>query len=304
MSAARYIGRFAPSPTGPLHIGSLIAALASYCDARANNGRWLLRIEDVDETRCKPEYTDDIINTLHQFGFRWDGEVTLQSTQKNRYAAALTALKNQQRVYACCCSRREIADSTQHIGIDGAVYPGTCRHLQNLQIDDQTNAIRLLTSSDIVSFDDRVQGLQTQNIAAEVGDFIIKRRDGLFAYQLAVVADDASDNITHVVRGADLLDSTARQIYLQHLLGYATPSYMHIPVAVNAAGQKLSKQTLAPAINSREAVTALITSLGYLRQPLEGLKSNATLTPSRVLDIAVKQWQPALIAPTRTQTYE
>jgi glutamyl-Q tRNA(Asp) synthetase len=294
----QYIGRYAPSPTGPLHMGSLIAAVASYCDARANNGKWLLRIEDIDETRSKPEYADDIITTLHQFGFRWDGEISFQSNQQNRYEAALAKLIDLARVYACRCSRKEIADSMPMLGIDGAVYAGTCRHLQ---IDHQTNAIRLITDNTVATFQDRVQGWQQQNIASDIGDFILKRRDGLFAYQLAVVVDDATDGVTHVVRGADLLDATPRQIYLQRLLGYATPSYLHIPVLVNAAGQKLSKQTLAPAISSKDAVATLITSLRYLRQPVGALQSNATLTPEDVLNMAVKHWQPALIASTRVQ---
>jgi glutamyl-Q tRNA(Asp) synthetase len=300
MSAADYIGRFAPSPTGPLHIGSLIAAVASYCDARANNGTWLLRIEDLDETRCKREYRDDIINTLHQFGFRWDGEITRQTQHKNRYEAALAILIDKQLVYACRCSRKEIADSTtaQSLGIDGVVYAGTCRQ-QN--VDFQSNAIRLLTDSTVITFNDRCQGVQQQNIETEIGDFIVKRRDGLFAYQLAVVVDDAASDVTHVVRGADLLDSTPRQIYLQQQLGVATPIYLHVPVAVNADGQKLSKQTLAPAINTNDAVAALITSLRYLGQPLDWLQSSTSLTPQDVLDMAVRQWQPESIVSTRVQ---
>lgn len=300
MKLQPYIGRYAPSPTGPLHIGSLIAAVASYCDARANNGIWSLRIEDIDETRCTREYADDIINTLHQFGFRWDGEIAWQSQQKIRYEAALATLITKQRVYACRCSRKEIADSTtaQSLGIDGVVYAGTCRQQK---VDFQSNAIRLRTESTVITFNDRCQGLQQQNIEAEIGDFIVKRRDGLFAYQLAVVVDDAASNVTHVVRGADLLDSTPRQIYLQQQLGIATPIYLHVPVAVNADGQKLSKQTLAPAINTDNAVAALITSLRYLGQPLDWLQSSSLLTPQDVLNMAVRQWQPESIVSTRVQ---
>lgn len=302
MSAPPYIGRFAPSPTGPLHIGSLIAAVASYCDARAHDGKWLLRIEDIDETRCKPEYADDIIATLHQFGFRWDGDINTQSAtqsrEKNYYAAALQTLIKNKQVYACQCSRKEIADSSQQVGIEGAVYPGTCRHLQ---IGHASNAIRLLTNNTVITVDDRIQGTQTQNIASEIGDFIVRRRDGLFSYQLAVVVDDAISGITHIVRGADLLDSTPRQIYLQQLLGYTTPDYLHIPIAVNADGQKLSKQTLAPAIRSSDAIAALTTALGYLRQPIGELQSTQIRSPQDLLDVAIKQWRPERIPAARVQ---
>jgi len=301
MTTSGYVGRFAPSPTGPLHMGSLIAAVASYCDARAHGGQWLLRIEDIDETRCKPEYADDIVATLHQFGFRWDGEIIVQSRHKQRYEDALATLMAQKQVYACRCSRKEIADSSPSSGIEGMVYPGTCRHLQ---IEHPSNAIRLLTDCNSITFHDRVQGVQAQNISAEIGDFIVRRRDRLFAYQLAVVVDDAASQVTHVVRGADLLDSTPWQIYLQRLLGYRTPSYLHIPIAVNADGQKLSKQTLASAISSTDAVATLIPALGYLRQPINEIKSNVRLTPQGVLDIATKLWRPQLVSNTRIQAMD
>ena len=264
-STGGYIGRFAPSPTGPLHFGSLVACLASYLDARAQRGQWLLRIEDVDSTRCKPEHADNIIATLAAFGFRWDGDVRVQSRQTARYDAALSQLAESGSVFACACSRKEIADSAV-AGIDGPVYPGTCRHGH---IPEAGNAVRLRVTADRLCFTDRVQGEICQQLAHEVGDFVLKRRDGLFAYQLAVVVDDADQGVTHVVRGADLLDSTARQIYLQHALALPTPAYLHIPVVTNTDGQKLSKQTLAAAIAPAEASRQLCRALTFLGQPSE-----------------------------------
>ena len=287
-----HIGRFAPSPTGPLHFGSLLAALASHLDARACGGAWHVRIDDIDETRCRPEYADDILQTLHAFGFRWDGEVVVQSRQKIQYAAALQQLVDGGHIYACMCSRREIADSAVH-GIDGAVYPGTCRHARHAL---PHNALRVVTDDRAITFVDRLQGTQTQHLATDVGDFVVKRRDGLFAYQLAAVVDDHALGVTDIVRGADLLDSTARQIHLQQLLGYTTPSYLHIPVATNRLGQKLSKQTLAPAITAADAISHLQAALDFLGQarPLD-----APATPSLLLKHATRHWQPAAIPQSR-----
>ena len=261
-----YVGRFAPSPTGPLHFGSLVAALASYLDAKAHDGKWLVRIEDIDETRCHSIHIADILRTLQAFGMQWDGEVEIQSTRKTLYANALQRLRARGLVYACTCSRKEIADSAV-AGLEGPVYPGTCR---NMGINEVGTAIRVRTTNEKISFSDLLQGEIEQHIEQEIGDFILKRRDGLFAYQLAVVIDDADQGITHVVRGADLLDSTARQIHLQHLLGYPTPQYLHIPVAVNALGQKLSKQTLAIAVpNTRDVLLSALQFLGQTTQKLE-----------------------------------
>ena len=230
-----YVGRFAPSPTGPLHFGSLVAALASYLDAKAHDGKWLVRIEDIDETRCDPAHATDILRTLQAFGMHWDGEVVTQSARKALFGVALQALRATGQVYACACTRKEIADSALH-GLEGPVYPGTCRHKD---LPEEGNALRIRTSSEKIFFTDLVQGEIAQRIETEIGDFVVNRRDGLFAYQLAVVVDDAEQGVTNVVRGADLLDSTAQQIYLQALLGYPTPQYLHVPVALNAAGQKL-----------------------------------------------------------------
>ncbi len=297
-NASRYIGRYAPSPTGPLHVGSLVAAVASYLDARAHGGTWHLRIDDVDETRCQSQFADDIIQTLHAFGFRWDGEVVLQSTQKSRYVDALQKLSRDNQVYACVCSRREVADSSisNESGVDGPVYAGTCRRAGH-PFDNQ--ALRVLTNNSVVTFDDRLQGRQCQQLEMEVGDFVVRRRDQLFAYQLAVVVDDHALGVTDIVRGADLLDSTARQIHLQQLFGFTTPQYLHIPVVVNNKGQKLSKQTLAPAIAPGDAIKQLNNCLSFLHQPRQTIANSA----EQLLELAINQWQPAAITPrTRTQT--
>lgn len=258
-----YRGRFAPSPTGPLHIGSLIAAVGSYLDARAHHGEWLLRMEDLDQPRTVPGAADGILRTLEALGFQWDGEVLYQSTRDEKYREALTRLQAAGQVYPCACTRREIADSATG-GIDGPVYPGTCR--QGLLPGRTARAIRVKTAGAHISFEDAIQDRISQDLEQQVGDFVIKRADGLFAYQLAVVVDDAEQGITHVVRGADLLDSTPRQIHLQQLLGYPVPRYAHLPVAVNAQGEKLSKQTFAAAISADWKVPLLNTVLQWLGQ--------------------------------------
>ena len=276
-----YTGRFAPSPTGPLHLGSLIAALASWLDARAAGGRWLLRIEDLDRPRCVPGAVDAIVAGLRGLGLDWDGEVVFQSARLDRYQAALERL--QARTYWCGCSRREIADSSLGLATDGApIYPGTCR-------DGATRArraLRLATSSERIAFDDRVQGSQEQVLSRDIGDFVLYRADGLFAYQLAVVVDDAEQGVTDVVRGADLLDSTPRQIYLQRLLGVPTPRYLHVPVAVNAGGEKLSKQTGAQPIDTSWRIVQR--ALRFLGQP-----------EASSLDEAIRNWDATLISARR-----
>lgn len=268
-SAAAYCGRFAPSPTGPLHFGSLVAALGSCLDARAADGKWLLRMEDVDEPRSVPGAADAILRTLERFGFAWDGEVAYQSRRKNHYQAAFERLRLAGAVFACACTRREVADSI--IGVDGAPrYPGTCRN--GLPQGREARAWRLKVEPGQVCFEDALQGLYCQDLAAEVGDFVVLRADSYFAYQLAVVVDDAEQGVTHVVRGADLIDSTPRQRHLQRLLGYAHPEYLHLPAAVNAAGEKLSKQTRARRIDPRRPQAALCDALGFLGQrPPSGL---------------------------------
>ena len=278
---AAYVGRFAPSPTGPLHFGSLVAALASYLDARAHGGTWLVRMEDVDETRCHAHFADDILATLTAFGFTWDGPVIVQSQRKARYAAALAKLHTRGLTYACTCSRREIADSAPP-GMDGPVYPGTCRLARH---GETGNAIRVITPDKDFHFTDRVQGTLSQNLAHDIGDFVLKRRDTLFAYQLAVVVDDADQAVSHIVRGADLLDSTPRQIYLAEALGFSRPSFLHIPVVTNEAGQKLSKQTLAAGISTRDACETLVATLTFLHQPI-----TRHAAPADLLAAAVAAW--------------
>src|SRR5262245_1633103 len=274
-----YIGRFAPSPSGPLHFGSLVAALASWLDARAAGGRWLVRIEDLDRPRVQPGAADEILRTLERLGLYWDGEVVFQSRRQRRYEEALARLGD---TYLCGCSRREIADSALGLAADGAqVYPGTCR--AGLAAGKSARALRIRVAGTL-AFRDRVQGTLSQDLEREVGDFVLRRADGQFAYQLAVVVDDAAQGISDVVRGADLLDSTPRQIYLQRLLGYAMPRYLHVPVAVDEKGDKLSKHTGARPIDREDLARAL----RFLGQP-----------PSATLAEAVRAWSPALIPARR-----
>ncbi len=252
-------GRFAPSPTGPLHFGSLVAALGSYLDARARGGRWMVRLEDVDEPRTQPGAAESILATLEHCGFEWDGAVEVQSRRKALYKDALDRLRAAGHAYPCGCTRKEIADST--LAPDGArIYPGTCRH--GLASGRSERAWRVRTDGATLEFEDRLQGRIAQSLEREVGDFVLFRADGYFAYQLAVVVDDAAQGITDIVRGADLLDSTARQIHLQRLLGLPTPTYLHLPVAVNPAGEKLSKQTEAQAAGPA-AIAAALAFLGH-----------------------------------------
>lgn len=281
-----YAGRFAPSPTGPLHFGSLVAALASWLDARAAKGRWHVRIEDLDRPREQQGAADDILRTLERLGLYWDGPVVFQSRRIALYEKALQTL--QAHTYWCGCSRREIADSSLGLAADGArIYPGTCR--AGIAPGKPPRALRLKTGCEKIVFHDRVQGVQAQVLAAEVGDFVLRRADGQFAYQLAVVVDDAEQSITDVARGADLLDSTARQIHLQRLLGHAEPRYLHVPAAVNGAGEKLSKQTGAPPIDASSPGPLLAEALRFLGQPA-----------SDDLAQAVRNWDPARIPARRT----
>jgi glutamyl-Q tRNA(Asp) synthetase len=257
-----HVGRFAPSPSGPLHFGSLVAALGSCLDARHHGGKWLLRIEDVDTPRTVPGAAEAIVGTLERFGFEWDGEVVWQSQRTAAYQAALEQLKRSGAVFPCACTRREMADSA--LARDGSRrYPGTCRN--GLPPGRSARAWRVRAEG-VIRFEDAVQGPQEEDLARDVGDFVVLRADGLFAYQLAVVVDDAAAGITHVVRGADLLDSSARQIHLQRLLGVPQPVYAHLPVATNEAAEKLSKQTLARAIEDHPPATALVAALVFLGQ--------------------------------------
>lgn len=297
-SAPRYRGRFAPSPSGPLHFGSLVAALGSYLDARAAGGEWLLRIEDVDAPRSVPGATESILRTLDAFGFQWDGEVLVQSRRLDRYHAALVRLQLDGDVYPCACSRREIADSVVAASVDGGhVYPGTCRG--GLAAGRAARSWRMRTPDARIAFVDRVQGAQAQNLERELGDFILFRADGQFAYQLAVVVDDADQGVNAVVRGADLLASTPRQIWLQQRLGVPTPSYAHLPVATNAAGQKLSKQTLAAAVDPARGAAALAEVLAFLGQEVPPGLAQASL--SEFWSWAIAHWSMSRVPPRQTQ---
>ena len=257
---AQYIGRFAPSPSGPLHFGSLLAAVASYAQAKTRNGQWLVRIEDIDPPREQPGADKVILGALEAYGFAWDSKVSYQSQFAERHAALVHSLLESAKAYPCSCSRRDLADARR--GPLGAIYPGTCRN--GCRSNDV--AIRLRTNDEPIEFTDRLQGPQCQRLESESGDFIIQRRDGLIAYHLAVVADDFDQGITEVVRGVDLLDSTTRHIHLQNVLGFTTPDYLHIPVIENADGQKLSKLTGAKGISTNEAGLTLASALAALKQ--------------------------------------
>lgn len=255
-AGSAYCGRFAPSPTGPLHLGSLVAALASWLDARARGGTWLVRMEDLDVPREAPGAAAAIMAALAAYGLTHDGEVVRQSARHGLYRVAFMRLKDAGLIYPCGCTRREIADSRPAPGGRGreTVYPGTCR--QGITSGRQARAWRARAGDARVAFLDRAAGAIRQELASDTGDFVLLRADGQWAYQLAVVVDDAAQGITHVVRGADLIDSTARQIYLQQQLGLSQPSYLHVPVVVNAAGEKLSKQSGAQALDLSPAAVA------------------------------------------------
>ena len=274
-----YVGRFAPSPTGPLHFGSVIAAVASYIDARANQGRWLVRMEDLDPPREPPGAAANILRQLTQLGLQWDGEVLYQSQRLETYTLALQELIDNDLCFRCDCSRSKIKSS-------GSIYDGACRH--RASPPEQEYAVRIKTQDTLIEFQDLIQGVHRQNLDTEVGDFIILRKDKLFAYQLAVVVDDEYQGITHVVRGFDLLDSTPRQVYLQQLLNYTTPCYGHIPVIVNASGDKLSKQSFAPSADVENSSLLIYQCLALLGQvpPANLLKSD----PDSQLRWGIEHW--------------
>jgi glutamyl-Q tRNA(Asp) synthetase len=265
------VGRFAPSPTGPLHFGSLLAAAASYLQARRYGGQWLLRIEDIDPPREQPGATERILEALDRCGFEWDGPVIYQSGSHAAHEAALGRLLVDGHAYPCGCSRRDLADAPR--GPLGLIYPGTCR----AGCATNEHAIRVRTDDSGVRFTDGLQGLQRQSLESESGDFVIWRRDGLVAYHLAVVVDDYEQGVTEIVRGIDLMDSTCRQIWLQRLLGYPTPNYLHIPVAAHADGQKLSKMTGAGAVPVGRPEPCLVQVLAALGQRPPERLAGATL---------------------------
>lgn len=292
--AQAYVGRFAPSPSGPLHAGSLVAAMASYLDARAHLGRWLLRIEDLDEARCSVAAAESILSTLGALGFCWDGEVVWQSRRHALYEKALARLLALGLAYPCACSRREIADSRLGVASDGAaIYPGTCR--AGLAPGRVARATRLRVPDpddrgDLICFDDRWLGHTCQHLASEAGDFVLRRADGFWAYQLAVVVDDADQGITDIVRGTDLLDSTARQIYQQRLLGLPTPCYLHVPVVLADSGEKLSKQTGAAALDTGKPLETLMSAAAFLGLDMASTGSARPASLAAFWDAAVAAW--------------
>ncbi len=298
-----YRGRFAPSPTGPLHAGSLVAALGSWLDARKNGGKWLLRIEDLDTPRCLPEATGQIQTQLLACGLSWDEEVIHQSQRQDAYQRALERLNGLQCLYSCTCSRQTIANALAKLGIETPrnqemVYPGTCRPATLISnpsesLGELQRAWRIaLPQNCLKEFNDLALGPQSQNLNTEVGDFVLRRSDGLFTYQLAVVVDDAEQGITHIVRGKDLLSNTARQIYLQEVLGYKRPEYLHLPLVLDEHGEKLSKQTLATQINTKDEKHSLrelrkaATHLG-----LQNLPDGENVTIAEWLLAATHAWR-------------
>lgn len=287
-----YVGRFAPSPSGPLHFGSLVAALGSFLDARRHGGRWLVRVEDLDPPREVPGATKTILDTLERLGLLWDGPVVYQSQRTAHYEEALERLRAADLCYPCICTRKKIREATSIPtgGKAGPIYPGTCRNGIR-RGRDSDYSLRMRTPPETVAVEDRLQGRLEQLLARDCGDFIVRRRDGHFAYQLAVVVDDYQQGVSHVVRGTDLLDSTPRQIYLQRLLRYAEPRYMHLPIAVNAQSQKLSKQTRAAPVQATRPERALFQALEFLRQ-----KPPAALAGEKkeeILGWATQHWNPS-----------
>lgn len=288
-----YIGRFAPSPTGPLHLGSLVAAMASYLDARAHGGRWLIRMEDVDTARSVAGAAKHIVAALATFGMHSDAPIMVQSTRCAAYQAAFNRLQAQ--VYPCSCTRRELAtladSSRAKIGPDGAlIYPGSCRAGLTPGAVARSWRLRVPALDDaagIIDFTDRQCGACSQTLANTVGDFVLKRADGFWAYQLAVVVDDAAQGVTDVVRGADLLESTARQIYLQRLLGLPTPRHLHVPVVTNALGEKLSKQTGAAALQTHAPLVELHRALALL---MPGVVLSEADSIARFWELATMAW--------------
>ncbi|NEX21785.1 tRNA glutamyl-Q(34) synthetase GluQRS [Thiorhodococcus mannitoliphagus] len=283
-AAPVYRGRFAPSPTGPLHFGSLLAAMASYADARACAGTWLVRMEDIDRPREVPGSAALILETLSALGFEWDAPVVFQQARTHAYSAALALLAENGQTYPCGCSRAEIARQGR-TGLEGTVYPGTCRN--GLPAGRQPRSVRIKTHSDPLSFADRIQGLQTQSVQESVGDFVLRRADGIHAYQLAVVVDDAWQAITHVVRGADLLLSTPRQIMLQQALGCPQPNYAHIPLMLDDQGRKLSKSLASAPVDAADPLPALRKAWDCLGQRSLG----KVVSPAMFWKQAVEAWR-------------
>jgi len=270
-------GRFAPSPTGSLHFGSVVAAVASYMQAKSQRGKWLVRIDDIDPPREQYGASTSILKTLGCLGLHWDGKVLFQRHRHDAYQEALKLLSEQKLIYRCTCSRKQLQGNT---------YSGTCRHKGHSP--NQQHALRILTKQVHINFNDGIQGHIQQNLEVDVGDFIVRRADKLIAYHIAVVVDDAWQGITEIVRGADLLDVTPRQIYLQRILNYPAPAYAHIPTAVDAHGNKLSKQHHAYPVDDTRPESTLFSALEFLGQQPD----NALLQGDveEIIQWGVKNW--------------
>ena len=286
MDKSQVIGRFAPTPSGPLHFGSLVTAVASYCEAKSLQGQWLLRIEDVDTPRVVAGSTDEILFALEAFGFEWDGAIEYQSNKFGNYRQVLDELIDRDYCYACECSRRSLREANAKSGPLGLIYPGIC---QSKKLGQENHSIRVRTlNSDIIHFVDQVFGTVEFDITRQLGDFVLRRADGIFAYHLAVVIDDERQGINQIARGADLLEATCLHLYLQKLLGYNQPEYMHIPLVRNARGDKLSKQTGATAIDLDKKAMHLIAALKTLGQPVNADMQQATV--HEILNTSVNAW--------------
>lgn len=294
-----YRGRFAPTPSGPLHFGSIVAAVGSYLEARTHRGEWHLRIDDLDPPRVAPGATDSILRCLEQLGFEWDGPVVYQSQRTPAYHAALHSLRRHGLVYPCACTRKEIAEHASP-GVEGPVYPGTCRN--GMPPGREARAIRLRTIGARVQFDDAVLGTRACDIEHEAGDFVLYRADGVYAFHLASAVDDGELAMTDIVRGADLLESSARQIYLLELLGLSVPRYVHLPVAVNARGEKLSKQTHAQPADLGAPGQLLVAALRFLGQTPPG--ELATLDSGAVWEWATRNWRLERVPARRASPIE
>lgn len=293
MDSPSYIGRFAPSPTGLLHIGSLLTAVASYADAKAHQGQWLVRMEDLDPPREMAGAASHILHTLAALGLEWDGEVVYQSQRHEAYQAAFHQLQQHDLIYPCYCSRKEW-QSVATMGVDGWVYNGKCRAASiTSPLNHKEPAWRVRVPAQEIAFHDAIVGHYQQNLARDIGDFVLLRADGFWAYQLAVVVDDAAQGITHIVRGQDLLVSTPRQMYLQHCLGIPNPHYAHLPLLVNQQGQKWSKQTLAPALDLHQSEALLRQVMNYLQLP----PAPAVDKPQDLLQWAVLHWNMQRVPP-------
>ena len=286
MSSMPIIGRFAPTPSGPLHFGSLVSALASYCQAKSQQGQWLIRIEDVDTPRVVDGSADQILNHLELFGFEWDGEIIYQSAQFERYEAAIRQLVERGDAFYCKCSRRNLRQANARSGPLGLIYPGTCR---TGELDHINHSIRINTEcAGIIDFTDLLLGQVKINLPEQIGDFVIRRADKIYAYHLAVVMDDELQGINQVVRGADLLEATCVHLYLQQLLEFKPPEYLHVPLVRNDNGDKLSKQTGATALDTSRVATLLVDALRVLGQPIEqGLERGSA---REIVELAVQSW--------------